>query len=220
MHRLAAALAVVLALPACASKPAAVDEAAVVTYLRGQPPEARQRIASQAAGRTPITGVTARAGTPLTLLGPTLEVGAKVPAVTLVDPTMAPVPLVDGGGHLTVVSVVPSLDTPVCEAQTHHVSDAIAQFPPGTRVITVSRDLPFAQKRFADEAQTQTLLGSDYRGGSFGAAFGLEVAESGLLARSVWVIASDGTVAYRELVPDQTAEPDYAALTAAVAAAR
>ena len=103
----------------------------------------------------------------------------------------------------------------MCESQTHHVSDAIPRLPPGTVVLTVSRDLPFAQERFAEEANTQTRFGSDYKGGAFGRAFGLDVEETGLLARSVWVVGKDGKVAYRELVADQSTEPDVEALVAA-----
>ena len=122
-------------------------------------------------------------------------------------------------GKLVVLSVVPSIDTRVCEAQTHHVSDAIASMPAGTAVMTISRDLPFAQERFAEEAMTKTLMASDYKDREFGRAWGLEVAETGLLARSVWVVKPDGTIAYRELVADQTQEPDYDALLAAIRAA-
>lgn len=88
-------------------------------------------------------------------------------------------------GPLLVLSVVPSLDTRVCEAQTHHVSGAIARMPAGTTVVTINRDLPFAQQRFAEEAATRTRTLSDYKERAFGRAWGLEVEETGLLARSV-----------------------------------
>src|SRR5262249_25377191 len=120
---------------------------------------------------------------------------------------------------LVVLSVVPSIDTRVCESQTHKISDAIAEMPPGTEVFTISRDLPFAQTRFAEEAQSKSKFASDYRGHELGRAFGLEVKESGLLARSVWVVGSDGKIAYREIVANQGSEPDYAALLAAVKSA-
>jgi thiol peroxidase len=132
---------------------------------------------------------------------------------------MAPVDLASLRGKVVVLSVVPSIDTRVCEAQTHHVSDAMAQMPADVEVFTISRDLPFAQTRFAEESMTKTRFGSDYRGGGFGRAFGLEVKESGLLARSVWVIGKDGTITYRQLVADQTNEPDLAPVLDAVRAA-
>jgi thiol peroxidase len=157
-----------------------------------------------------------RGGQPLTLLGRTVEVGQRAPDATLHDTSLAPLQLSAQRGKTVVLSVVPSIDTHVCETQTHKISDAIARMPPGVVVMTISRDLPFAQKRFADEAMTKTVMASDYRGGDFGKAWGLVVGETGLLARSVWVIDRDGKVVYRELVADQTQEPDYEALIAAV----
>lgn len=192
-----------------------VSDDDVVAHLRAKPPEARAQLIAMADRRPEQPGVIQRAGAPLTIVGAPLEVGAAVPAVQLVDPKLAPIDLGALRGKLVVLSVVPSIDTRVCETQTHRVSDAMGQFPPNTTVITVSRDLPYAQERFAEDALTQTLMGSDYRGGAFGRAFGIEVKETGLLVRSVWVIAPDGKIAYRELVADQSTEPDYAALIAA-----
>jgi thiol peroxidase len=206
-------LAVVAVLAACSKS---VDDATVVEYLRAKPAEARAQLIAQAEPATEQAGVIRRGDAPLTLTGKPLEVGETAPAVTLVDPKLGTIDLGSLRGSLVVLSVVPSIDTKVCEAQTHKVSDAIPDYPPGTTVITVSRDLPFAQGRFAEEAMTQTRMGSDYQGGRFGRAFGVDVKETGLLARSVWVIAPDGTIAYRQIVEDQTSEPDYAALLAAV----
>lgn len=165
------------------------------------------------------TDLIRRGDTALTLVGRTPDVGARAPDAVLHDAKLSPFTLASLAGKVVVLSVVPSIDTRVCEAQTHKVSDAIARMPPGTAVLTISRDLPFAQQRFAEEAMTKTLMGSDYKERAFGKAWGLEVAETGLLARSVWVVAADGTIAYRELVADQTQEPDYEALVAAVNAA-
>lgn len=161
------------------------------------------------------TDVINRGGEPLTLVGKTLDVGDAMPAVTLTDAKLGPIDLGALVGKLVVLSVVPSIDTKVCETQTHRVNDAMTLFPPGTEMMTISRDLPFAQARFADEAIIKMKMGSDYKGGAFGKAFGLEVKETGLLARSVWVIAPDGKIAYRQLVTDQSTEPDYDALVAA-----
>jgi thiol peroxidase len=179
------------------------------------------RAAAPAASAAPVerTGVITRGEAPLTLVGATLDVGARVPSVTVAGPDLAPIDLASLRGKVVVLSVVPSIDTRVCEAQTHHVSDAMAQMPAGVEVFTISRDLPFAQTRFAEEAMTKTRFGSDYRGGAFGRAFGLEVKESGLLARSVWVIGKDGAITYRQLVADQTTEPDLAPVLEAVRAA-
>jgi thiol peroxidase len=160
-----------------------------------------------------------RGGTPLTLVGKTLDVGDPMPDVGLVGAKLAPVRLGELKGKVIVLSVVPSIDTPVCESQTHHVSNAMAEMPADVVVMTVSRDLPFAQQRFKDEAMTNTLFGSDYKGGELGRAFGVEVKETGLLARSMWVIGKDGTIKYREIVADQGTEPDYDRMMAAVKAA-
>ena len=161
-------------------------------------------------------GAIHRGDAPLTLVGKTLDVGDAMPDVKLVDGKLGPIDLATLKGKLVVLSVVPSIDTRVCETQTHKVSDAIDKMPAGTEVLTISRDLPFAQTRFAEEAVVRTKMASDYHARSFGQAFGLEVKETGLLARSIWVIGKDGKVAYRELVDDQTTEPNYDALLNAV----
>lgn len=211
MMRLASLLIV---LAGCSSSP--VTDERVVAHLRGLSADARATLIARAEGSSETRGAIHRGTEPLTLRGTPLAVGAPAPAVTLIDPALGALELGALRGSLVVLSVVPSIDTRVCEAQTHRVSDAMPELPPGTTVVTVSRDLPFAQGRFAEEARTQTKMGSDYRGGAFGRAFGIEVVETGLLARSVWVIAKDGTIAYREIVDDQGTEPDYTALLVAV----
>jgi thioredoxin-dependent peroxiredoxin len=163
------------------------------------------------------SGAIHRGDAPLTMVGKTLAVGDALPAeLGVVGDQLAAIDLAALKGKLIVFSVVPSIDTRVCETQTHKVSDAIAKMPPGTEVFTISRDLPFAQTRFAEEAVVRTKMGSDANARTFGRAFGVEVKETGLLARSVWVIGKDGKVAYREIVDDQGSEPDYDALLAAV----
>ncbi len=170
-------------------------------------------------GPVPDTTKIHRGDKPLTLLGPTLEVGAQLPDFTVYDGTLQPVKLAQLHKPL-VISVVPSIDTRVCESQTHHVDAMIDALPPGTEVYTVSRDLPFAQTRFTEEAHTRVKMASDYRDGSFGKLMGLEVGESGLLARSVWVVGSDGKIAYRQLVDDQGTEPELDPVIAAVKATK
>jgi thiol peroxidase len=161
------------------------------------------------------TDMIRRGDKPLTMVGKTLDVGDPMPDIALSDFKLQPIQLSSLKGKVVVLSVVPSIDTKVCETQTHHVNDALDLLPKGTEVFTVSRDLPFAQDRFAQEAVMRIKMGSDYKGGAFGKAFGLEVKESGLLARSVWVIGTDGKIAYRQIVEDQGTEPDYDALVAA-----
>lgn len=162
------------------------------------------------------TDVIRRGDKPLTLLGPTLDVGDAMPDVTLANDKLEAIHLAELKGKVIVLSVVPSIDTRVCESQTHKVSDSIAAMPPGTEVFTVSRDLPYAQTRFAEEARTLTKMASDYRERDFGRAFGLDIKETGLLARSMWVVGKDGKIAYRQIVENQGSEPDYDAMMAAV----
>jgi thiol peroxidase len=162
------------------------------------------------------TDVIRRGDAPLTLVGKTLDVGDPLPDVTVAGGKLEPIKLADLKGKIIVLSVVPSIDTRVCESQTHHISDLMAQMPPGVEVFTISRDLPFAQTRFAEEAMTKTKFGSDFKERDFGRLFGVDVKETGLLARSVWVVGTDGKIAYRELVANQGTEPNYDARLAAV----
>ncbi|MFT3699075.1 MAG: thiol peroxidase [Kofleriaceae bacterium] len=176
--------------------------------------------APEKSGPVPDTTKIRRGDKPLTLLGPTLDVGAALPDFTVYDKELKPVKL-SALHKPIVISVVPSIDTKVCESQTHHVEAMAGELPPGTEVYEVSRDLPFAQSRFTDEAQiSHVKLLSDYRDRSFGTLMGLEVGESGLLARSIWVIGSDGKIAYRQLVPDQGEEPELDPVIAAIKAAK
>ncbi|MCE9577797.1 MAG: thiol peroxidase [Deltaproteobacteria bacterium] len=219
-HSLAGVMfAVAVAVGGCGSS-GGVGEADVVAYLKAAPPADQARVLAAVTPAPPErTDLIGRAGKPLTIVGTPPEVGAMAPDATLADGTLKPIKLADFRGKTVVLSVVPSIDTRVCEAQTHAVSNARAQLPASVVLITVSRDLPFAQTRFQEEAKTETLFGSDYNGGGFGKAWGLAVKESGLLARSVWVIDPSGKITYRELVADQTTEPDYAPLIAAAKAA-
>lgn len=209
-------LIVVLALPLAACSKSTTSEKDVVEFLKARTADSRAELVRQAEGRVERTDVIRRSDKPLTLVGPTLDVGDAMPDVTLVDDKLEPVKLADLKGKVIVLSVVPSIDTRVCETQTHKISDAILQMPQSALVFTISRDLPFAQTRFAEEAQSKTKFASDFQGRELGRAFGLDVKETGLLARSVWVIGANGRIAYREIVANQGSEPDYEALLAAV----
>jgi thiol peroxidase len=177
----------------------------------GAPPAAASAVAE-----IERTGVTTRAAVPLTLLGPGLEVGDAAPGAELVDADLKPVRLEDLRGKVIILSVVPSLDTPVCERQTGQIAARQADLPPEVAVLTVSRDLPYAQTRVLTANGFKTRAVSDYRDGSFGRAFGVLVKETRLLARSVWVIDKGFKIAYREIVIDQKNEPAYEPLMAAV----
>ncbi len=163
------------------------------------------------------TGVITFKGNPMTLLGPDVAVGAAAPDFRVVDNALQPVTLGSSQGKVRLITVVPSLDTPVCDTMTRTFNEQAARLPEGVSVYTVSLDLPFAQKRWcgnAGIARVQTL--SDYQERSFGLAYGLLIKELKLLARAVYVIDQAGKVAYRQIVPEVTAEPDYAAALAAV----
>ena len=151
-------------------------------------------------------------GSPVNLLGPALKAGDKAPAFRAVDGGFAPVQLADYKGKVLIISAVPSLDTPVCSIQTQRFNKKIASLPAGVEIITISMDLPFAQKRFCEAQKVDRIrILSDHVWREFGQNYGLLIENMGLLARSVWVIGKDGKVAYVQLVPEVAQEPDYAA---------
>jgi thiol peroxidase len=157
----------------------------------------------------PGTAVTRGGTTELALLGDALEVGDPLPPVSLVDTHLQNVDLSGRRGEVLFISVVPSLDTQVCERQTHILGEEGSRMPPGIVRITVSRDLPFAQKRFAEEAKlTDILYLSDYRKADFGRATGLLVDDIYLLARSVILVDKEGRVRYIQVVPELSHLPD------------
>jgi thiol peroxidase len=145
------------------------------------------------------------------LVGTPLKVGDRLPSTLLVDAfTMNRVDLSSQfKGKVLFVSIVPSLDTKVCEAQTHYLGEQGSKLSPEIVRITVSRDTPFAQKRFAEEAKlTKLTYLSDYRDGSFGRATGLLIDDNMLLARSVILVDKSGVVRYIQVVPELTHLPD------------
>jgi thiol peroxidase len=153
----------------------------------------------------------AREGMSLKLLGKPIDVGDTLPSVDMVDAmTMQRVDLSkEMKGFILFVSIVPSLDTIVCETQTHYLNDHGDKLPPQVKKITVSRDTPFAQKRFAKEAKIKDIqFLSDYKEGAFGRATGLLMDGLMLLARSVIIVDKDGKVRYIQVVPEITHLPD------------
>lgn len=164
------------------------------------------------------TGVITFKGNPMTLLGPDVKTGDAAPDFKVVDNGLQPVTLGDTRGKVRLITVVPSLDTPVCDTMTRKFNEQAAKLPDEVVVYTVSLDLPFAQKRWCGNAgieKVKTL--SDYQERVFGLNYGVLIKELKLLARSVFVIDKNDKVAYREIVKEVTAEPDY---EAALAAAR
>ncbi len=149
-------------------------------------------------------------GEKIRLTGTPLRVGDPLPATSLIDAfTMKKVDLSQLKGKVLILSLVPSLDTKVCEAQTHHLGELASRLPADITRITISRDTPFAQKRFADEAKLAgiTYL-SDYRDGSFGRSVGLLQEESMLLARAVILVDKTGIIRYIQVVPELSHLPD------------
>ena len=155
-------------------------------------------------------------GNPVTLIGTEVKVGDNAPDFTTLGNDLSPVTLKDTEGKVRIFSVVPSLDTGVCDAQTRKFN-AEADKLENVVVITVSMDLPFAQRRWCAAAGLENVMTvSDHRDASFGEAYGVLMKELRLLARSVFVVDSDNKVTYVEYVPEGTTHPNYeAALEAA-----
>ncbi len=148
-------------------------------------------------------------GKPLTLTGIPLQEGENLPAVTIPNSGMQMIDLKSFKGKVTIISIVPSIDTKVCEKQTHILSEENGGLDKTVRLVTISRDLPFAQKRFAEEAKIHNVLFlSDYRDGGFGASSGLMIQENRLLARALVVVDKEGVIRYLEVVPDLGQLPD------------
>jgi len=164
------------------------------------------------------TGAVTMKGNPLTLVGNEVKVGQKAPDAELAANDLSAVKLSSVcQGKVCVITSVPSLDTPVCDTETRRFNEAAGGLGKDVIIVTVSMDLPFAQKRWCGAAgveNVQTL--SDYRGTDFGKAYGVLIKDLRLLARAVFVVDKAGTVRYVELVKEVTSEPDYdAALKAA-----
>jgi thiol peroxidase len=159
------------------------------------------------------SGIVTFKDNPVTLFGPALKVGDKAPDFQLVDGGLNPVSLADFSGKTKIICTVPSLDTPVCDAETRRFNQEAAGAGTNVVVLTISLDLPFAQKRWCGAAgidRVQVL--SDYRERSFGLSYGVLVKELMLLSRSIFVVDSDDTITYIQHVAEITREPDYAAV--------
>ncbi len=148
-------------------------------------------------------------GETLTLKGKKLQVGITLPSISLPDRYMNMVDLTAFKGKVTILSVVPSLDTPTCDKQTHILSEENEGLDQSANLITISRDLPFAQKRFAKNAKIENVVFlSDYRDASFGLSTGLLIEENRLLARAILVLDKEGIVRYLEIVPELSKLPE------------
>jgi len=148
-------------------------------------------------------------GTPLALTGPSLKVGDPLRDVQMAKTDLSLTNIADGKGKVRIISIVPSLDTKVCEQQTHYLSEKNHGLDRGVELITVSVDTPFAQQRFAEEAKIKnvTFL-SDFRGGDFGKTYGLLVPGPHILARTVMVVDKDNVIRYLQITPELAQMPD------------
>lgn len=150
-------------------------------------------------------------GNPVTLLGSEVKVGDTAPNFTVLANNLSEVTLDDSKGQVRLISVVPSLDTGVCDAQTRRFNEEAAQLG-NVKILTISVDLPFAQSRWCGANgidKVQTL--SDHRDLSFGEAYGVAIQELRLLTRAVFVVDSNDKVTYVEYVPEATNHPNYEA---------
>ena len=149
-------------------------------------------------------------GKKLALTGTAIQLGQQLPETALVEAgSMQSIDLRDYQGKVLLLSIVPSIDTKVCETQTHYLGEEGDSLPATVKRITVSRDTPFAQSRFAEEADLLDIQYlSDYKEGAFGRSVGLLLDEPRLLARSVIIVDKQGIVRYIQVVPDITHMPD------------
>ncbi len=155
------------------------------------------------------TGIATVKGNGVTLLGPELKIGDKAPEFSVVGKDLAAVTLSDLGNNVKIISVTPSLDTPVCASQLRRFNTEASNLV-NTSIINISMDLPFAISRFCSTAgidDVQTL--SDHKDASFGNAYGVLIKELRLHARSIFVLDSDNIIQYLEVVPELTDNPDF-----------
>ena len=146
----------------------------------------------------------------ITLLGTQVYVGEKAPNFKVVNDSFAPITLQDFSGKNILISVVPSLDTGVCSLQTKRFNDEVANLSNDTIMLTISNDLPFAQKRFCKTEKIDKIkILSDAVWRDFGNKYGLLIKDMGLLTRAIFIIDSQGKVAYKELVANISQHPNY-----------
>ena len=146
----------------------------------------------------------------ITLLGTQVDVGQKAPDFKVVDGSFVPVTLADFTGKNVLISVVPSLDTGVCSLQTKRFNGEVVNLPQDIVMLTISNDLPFAQKRFCKTESIDKLkVLSDSVWRDFGRNYGLLIKDMGLLTRAIFIIDSSGKIAYKEIVDDISKHPDY-----------
>jgi thiol peroxidase len=163
------------------------------------------------------TGMITMRGNPLTIVGRELRVGDPAPDCEVLDNDLSPVKLSSFRGKVCVISSVPSLDTPVCDMETRRFNEEAGKLGEDVQILTISMDLPFAQKRWCGAAGVDKVIAlSDHRDASFGTGYGVLIKELRLLARAVFVLDREGIIRYIQIVKEVTDEPDYDAVLDAV----
>lgn len=156
-------------------------------------------------------------GNPLTLVNNLPPVGQPAPDFEVVGNDLSPVKRSSYLGKVCVISSVPSLDTPVCDMQTRRFNQEAENLGSDISILTISMDLPFAQKRWCGAAGVERVVTlSDHRQAEFGTGYGVLIKELRLLARAVFIVDRDGMVRYVQLVKEIAEEPDYNAVLEAL----
>lgn len=165
------------------------------------------------------TGVATLKGNPITLIGPELKVGDKAPEFQLNKSLVDVVGLEQFAGKVKLISVIPSIDTGVCDAQTRRFNEEASKLGEQAAIITVSVDLPMAQARWCGAAGVDNVVMlSDYKDNNFGKSYGVLIKELHLDMRSIFVVDADNTIRYVEYVSEMTEHPSYEQALAAVQA--
>jgi len=163
------------------------------------------------------TGIITMRGNPLTLVGHELKAGDLAPDFTVLDNNLSPVQFSSFRGKICILSSVPSLDTPVCDMETRKFNEEADHLSSDVVILTISMDLPFAQKRWCASAgvnKVKTL--SDHLDASFGTSYGVLIKELRLFARAVFIVDRKGIIQYIQLVKELSNEPDYRAILEAL----
>jgi thiol peroxidase len=181
-----------------------------MTLLSGHNQKEREAIMNER------TGLITMRGNPLTLIGQEIKPGDPAPDFESLDNELKPVRFSSFRGKVVVISAVPSLDTPVCDMETRRFNSEAAKLSDDIIILTISMDLPFAQKRWCGAAGVDKVITlSDHREAEFGNAYGVLIKELRLLARAVFVADAEGVVRYVQLVNEVAEEPDYDAVISA-----
>jgi len=164
------------------------------------------------------TGVITVGGVPLTLVGDELKIGDRAPDFVVIDNNLGPFSFSSLKGKVVVISAVPSLDTPTCNLETRRFNEEAANLSEKVEIITISMDLPFAQKRWCAAAGVERVkCYADHRDADFGIKYGVLTKETRLLARAVFVVDQEGMIRHIEILADIAREPHYDTILSAVA---